>query len=159
MVEGVQSHLSIVDLGTLISIILEMHAQFRTPPPVKGRMERGLQNETSAAYLGGQISVIRKCLLIKMTRPPSKLWKKGFFESLSLPKGMLLSGEHPLHDYVVTETTDDNRKIKWDNRSDEAHGLIKMSISPDLKFHLKEIDDLDEALENIETVFGKISII
>jgi hypothetical protein len=37
-----------------------------------------------------------------MTRPPSKLWKNGFSESISLPKGMLLSGENPLHDYVLT---------------------------------------------------------
>ena len=55
--------------------------------------------------------------------------------------------------------TDDDRKVKWDNRSDDARGLIKMSISPDLRFHLKEIDDLDEAWEKIETVFGKLNII
>jgi hypothetical protein len=30
-----------------------------------------------------------------------------------------------------------------------------MSISPDLRFHLKEIDDLDESWEKIESVFGK----
>jgi hypothetical protein len=34
-----------------------------------------------------------------------------------------------------------------------------MSISPDLRFHLKEIDDPNEAWENIESVFGKINII
>ena len=34
-----------------------------------------------------------------------------------------------------------------------------MSISPDLRFHLKEIDDLDEAWEKIESVFGKLNII
>jgi hypothetical protein len=27
----------------------------------------------------------------------------GFSESLSLPKGTLLSGENPLHDYVLTD--------------------------------------------------------
>jgi hypothetical protein len=37
-----------------------------------------------------------------MMRPPFKLWKKGLSEALSWPKGMLLSGEHPLHDYVLT---------------------------------------------------------
>jgi hypothetical protein len=36
--------------------------------------------------------------------------------------------------------TDVDKKIKWVNRNDEARGLIKMSISPDLRFHLKEID-------------------
>jgi hypothetical protein len=41
----------------------------------------------------------------------------------------------------------------------KTRGLIKMSISPDLRFHLKEIDDPDEAWENIESVFGKLNII
>jgi hypothetical protein len=51
------------------------------------------------------------------------------------------------------EPTDVDKKVKWANRSDEARGLIGMSISPDLRFHLKEIDDPDEAWENIESVF------
>jgi hypothetical protein len=40
------------------------------------------------------------------------------------------------------ETTpiDDDKKVKWDNRNDKAHGLIGMSISPDLRFHLQSID-------------------
>jgi hypothetical protein len=57
------------------------------------------------------------------------------------------------------EPTDADNKVKWDNRSDEARGLIGMSISPDLRFHLKEIEDPNEAWENIETVFGKLNII
>jgi hypothetical protein len=57
------------------------------------------------------------------------------------------------------EPTDANKKVKWANRSDEAHGLIGMSISPDLRFHLKEIDDPNEAWEKIETLFGKLNII
>ena len=39
------------------------------------------------------------------------------------------------------EPTDVDKKVKWDNRSDEARGLIIMSISPDLRYHLQEIDD------------------
>jgi hypothetical protein len=35
------------------------------------------------------------------------------------------------------EPTDADKKVKWANRSDEARGLIEMSISPDLRFHLK----------------------
>jgi hypothetical protein len=54
---------------------------------------------------------------------------------------------------------DDDKKVKWANRSDEARGLIRMSISPDLRFHLKEIDDPEEAWEKIESVFGKLNII
>ena len=34
-----------------------------------------------------------------------------------------------------TEPTDDDKKIKWTNRCDEARGLIGMSISIDLQFH------------------------
>jgi hypothetical protein len=33
--------------------------------------------------------------------------------------------------------TDDDKKVKWANRSDEARGLIRMSISHGLRFHLK----------------------
>jgi hypothetical protein len=57
------------------------------------------------------------------------------------------------------EPTDDDKKLKWANRSDIARGLIRMSISHDLRFHLKEIDDPHEAWEKIESVFGKLNII
>ena len=54
---------------------------------------------------------------------------------------------------------DDDKKVKWANRTDEARGLIGMFISLDLRFHLKEIDDPNEAWENIESMFGKLNII
>jgi hypothetical protein len=57
------------------------------------------------------------------------------------------------------EPTDVDKKFKWANRNDESHGLIGMPISPNLRFHLKEIDDPDEAWEKIETMFGKLNII
>jgi len=59
------------------------------------------------------------------------------------------------------ETTpiDDDNKSKWDNRNDEARGLIKMSIYPDLRYHLQGIDDPEEAWNTIESVFGKLNII
>jgi hypothetical protein len=57
------------------------------------------------------------------------------------------------------EPTDADKKVKWDNRTDEACGLIGMSISHDLRFHLQEIDDPNEAWENLESVFGKHNII
>jgi hypothetical protein len=52
-----------------------------------------------------------------------------------------------------------DKKSKWDNRNDEARGLIEMSISPDLRYHLQEIDDPEEAWDKIESVFGKLNII
>jgi hypothetical protein len=57
------------------------------------------------------------------------------------------------------EPNDVDKNFKWDNRSEEARGLIRMSISPYLRFHLQEIDDPDEAWEKLEFVFGKHNII
>ena len=54
-----------------------------------------------------------------------------------------------------TERTDDDKKIKWKNRCDEARGLIGMSISTNLQFHLSIIDELNKVCENLEVVFGK----
>ena len=54
-----------------------------------------------------------------------------------------------------TEPIDNDKKIKWANRCDEARGLIGMSISIDLRFHISEIDELDKAWEKLESVFGK----
>ena len=54
-----------------------------------------------------------------------------------------------------TESTDDDKKIKSTNRCDEARGLIEMSISIDLRFHISEIDEPDKAWEKLESVFGK----
>jgi hypothetical protein len=53
---------------------------------------------------------------------------------------------------------DDEKKVKWDNNDDEARGLIKMSISPNLSFQLQGIDGLDKAWEKLEAVFGKHNI-
>jgi hypothetical protein len=57
------------------------------------------------------------------------------------------------------EPIDDDKKVKWANRTDGVRGLIIMSISPDLRLHLNGIDDLEEDWENIESVFGKLNII
>jgi hypothetical protein len=51
------------------------------------------------------------------------------------------------------------KKFKWDNRNDEERGLIGMSISHDLRFHLQSIDKPKEAWEKIESVFSKHNII
>ena len=41
------------------------------------------------------------------------------------------------------------------NRCDESHGLIGMSISTNLQFHISRIDEPDQAWEKLEYVFGK----
>jgi hypothetical protein len=66
--------------------------------------------------------------------------------------------------YLITlgkekKSTDADKKSKWDNRNDEADGLIEISISPDLRYHLQDIDDPKEAWNTIESVFGKLNII
>ena len=54
-----------------------------------------------------------------------------------------------------TEPTDDDKKIKWENRCHEAPGLIGMSISTNFQFHISRIDDPNKSWENLEAVFGK----
>ena len=46
-------------------------------------------------------------------------------------------------------------KIKWHNRRDEAYGLLCLSISRDLLFHIDGLTSPNEVWENIEDIFGK----
>ena len=48
-----------------------------------------------------------------------------------------------------TEPTDADKKIN------EARGLIGMTISIDLQFHISDIDERDKAWEKLESMFGK----
>ena len=47
------------------------------------------------------------------------------------------------------------KKIKWHNRRDEAYGLLCLSISRDLLFHIDSLTCPNEVWENIEDIFGK----
>ena len=44
-----------------------------------------------------------------------------------------------------TEPTNDDKKIEWENRCDEARGLVGMSICTDLWIHISRIDEPDIA--------------
>ena len=46
-------------------------------------------------------------------------------------------------------------KIKWHNRRDEAYGLMCLSISRDLLFHLDGLTSPDEVWEKLTDLFGK----
>ena len=46
-------------------------------------------------------------------------------------------------------------KIKWHNRRDEAYGLLCLSISRDLLFHLDGLTSPDQVWEKIYDLFGK----
>ena len=41
---------------------------------------------------------------------------------------------------------------KWYNKKDSSRGLIGMSISPNLQFHLQGIDSPIEAWEKLNTI-------
>ena len=46
-------------------------------------------------------------------------------------------------------------KIKWHNRRDEANGILCLSISRDLLFHLDGLTSPNKVWENIVDIFGK----
>ena len=46
-------------------------------------------------------------------------------------------------------------KIKWHNRREEAYGLLCLSISRDLLFHLDGLTSLNEVWEKLVEIFGK----
>ena len=45
-------------------------------------------------------------------------------------------------------------KIKWHNRRDEAYGLLCLSISRDLLFHIDSLKYPNEVWEKLEDIFG-----
>ena len=53
-----------------------------------------------------------------------------------------------------TAPDDEENIAKWDNKNDQAHGLIGMSISPYLRFHLEGEDSPIKAWEKLNSVFG-----
>ena len=46
-------------------------------------------------------------------------------------------------------------KIKWHNQRDEAYGLLCLSISRDLIFHLDGLTSPDQVWEKLSDLFGK----
>ena len=62
--------------------------------------------------------------------------------------------------YKVTMATEAEpnvatEKIKWHNRRDEAYGLLCLSISRDLLFHLDGLTSPNEVCEKLVYLFGK----
>ena len=47
------------------------------------------------------------------------------------------------------------KNIKWHNRRDESYGLLCLSISRDLLFHLDGLTSPNEVWEKLQTLFGK----
>ena len=47
------------------------------------------------------------------------------------------------------------KKIKWHNMIDEVYGVLCLSISRDLLFHLDRLTSPNEVWEKLQTLFGK----
>ena len=78
----------------------------------------------------------------------------NFFEWKS-EKEILLR-EKSLYTMTMTIEVDPNEsteKIKWHNRRDKAYGILCLSISRDLLFHLDSLTSPNEVWENIEEIF------
>jgi len=63
--------------------------------------------------------------------------------------------------YRVTMETESNpnaaaEKIKWHNRRDETYGILCLSISRDLLYHLDGLTSPNEVWDKLEEIFGKI---
>ena len=63
--------------------------------------------------------------------------------------------------YRVTMVTEvdpnaNAEKIKWHNRRDEAYGILCLSISRDLLFHIDGLTSPNEVWEKLEEIFGNI---
>ena len=79
-------------------------------------------------------------------------WKVEM-EILLRPKGL----------YRVTMVTEAEsnavaEKIKWHNMRDESYGLLCLSISRDLLFHLDGLTSPNEVWENLAKIFDKIKM-
>ena len=62
--------------------------------------------------------------------------------------------------YIVNTATEAEpnaaaEKIKWHNRRDEAYGLLCLSISRDLLFHLDGLTSPNEVWDKLVDIFGK----
>ena len=57
------------------------------------------------------------------------------------------------------EPTQNVENPKWHNHCDEALGLICLSLSPKLLFHLEGIDTPHEAWDQLEKLLGKTDVI
>ena len=65
--------------------------------------------------------------------------------------------EKGIYNLTMATKSDPNaaiNKIKWHNRRDEAYGLLCLSISRDLLFHLDSLKYPNEVWEKLEEFFG-----
>ena len=86
---------------------------------------------------------------------PNILNNTSYFQWLSYMMDLLRSKWiYIIASGIESKPTDEEKKAKWENKQDQARGLIVMSISQALRFHILEIDTLDEVLKKLNTIFG-----
>lgn len=79
----------------------------------------------------------------------------NYFQWVSYMEDLLRSkGPFRIASDQESKPKDEDMVVKWENKQDQACGLIGMSISPDLRFHIAELDTLDEAMKQLSKVFG-----
>ena len=79
----------------------------------------------------------------------------NYFQWLSYKLDLLRSkGLYKIALWQESKPTDADKKAKWENKQDQAQGLIGMSIAQDLRFHIQEIDSPHEAMKKLNIVFG-----
>jgi len=79
----------------------------------------------------------------------------NYFQWLSYIEDLLRSkGLYKIAPGQETKPKYEDKAAKWENRQDQARGLIGMYISPDLRFHMSKLDTPNEAMKQINKVFG-----
>jgi len=81
----------------------------------------------------------------------------NYFQWLSYIEDLLRSkGLYRIASGQEKKPKDEDKAAKWENRQDQACGLIGMSISLDLRFHIAELDTPDEAMKQITSVWDSL---
>ena len=74
----------------------------------------------------------------------------NYFQWLSYIEDLIRSkGLYRIATGQEKKPKDEDKVAKWENRQDQECGLIGMSISLDLRFHIAELDTPNEAMEQI----------
>ena len=65
----------------------------------------------------------------------------NYFQWLSYMVDLLICKElYRISPWLESKPIDGDKKAKWENKQDQARGLIGMSIAQDIRFHMKEIE-------------------
>ena len=83
------------------------------------------------------------------------LTSTNYFQWKSRMEYLISKGLYRITLGIEVAPMDDEAKVaKWDNKNDQSHGLIGMSISPNLRIPLDGLDSPIEAWEKLNTIFG-----